>query len=48
MLWVVLATGDCGDVALVAGRWWLGIGGWALVARRWWLGIVIVIGGGGS
>ena len=35
--------GDHGDVALVAGRWWLGISGWALVAghrdhdRWWWL-----------
>ena len=44
MLWVVLATGDRCDVALVAGRWWLGVGGWALVAGRrdrdrwwWWL-----------
>ena len=25
MLWVVLAMGDRGDVALVAGRWWLGV-----------------------
>ena len=34
MLWVVLATGDWGDVALVAGCWWLGIDGWG-----WWLGV---------
>ena len=46
MLCAVLATGDRGDVALVAGRWWLGVGGWALVAGRWWLGVVIGSGGG--
>ena len=39
MLWAVLATGDHGDVTLVAGRWWLGVDGWG-----WWLGI----GGWGS
>ena len=39
MLCVVLAMGDHGDVALVAGCWWLGVGGWVLVAGccdRWW------------
>ena len=40
MLCMVLATGDHGDVVLVAGR------RVALVAGRWWLGIVI--GGGGG
>ena len=38
MLCVVFATGDHGDVALVVGRWWLGM----LVAGHhdwwwWWL-----------
>ena len=46
MLCAVLAMGDRGDVALVAGHWWLGVGGWALVVGRWWLGNVI--GGGGG
>ena len=37
MLCVVFATGDCGDVVLVVGHWWLGM----LVAGHhdwwWWL-----------
>ena len=42
MLWVVLATGDHGNMTLVAGGWWLGVGGWGLVAGHcdqwwWWL-----------
>ena len=40
MLWVVLAPGDRGDMALVAGRWRLGVAG------RWWLGVVSGSGGG--
>ena len=37
MLWVVLATGDRGDMALVAGHWWALVAGRHDRDRWWWL-----------